>query len=127
MWYRRRSNKYGNNKVVADGQTFASRKEANRYYELKLLEKAGSIKDLATQVKFVLIPAQREPDTQGARGGVIRGKIIERELSYIADYTYIDVATGLLIVEDAKGFKTKEYKIKKKLMLWVHGIRVVEV
>lgn len=127
MWYRRRANKYGNNKVVADGQTFASRKEANRYYELKLLEKAGSIKDLATQVKFVLIPAQREPDTQGARGGKLKGKLIERECAYLADFCYTDTVTGQMIVEDTKGMKTKEYIIKRKLMLYLLGIRIKEV
>ena len=127
MWYRHRANKYGNNKVVADGQTFASRKEANRYYELKLLEKAGKIKDLATQVKFVLIPEQREPDTTGKRGGVIKGKLIERECAYLADFCYTDTATGQMIVEDTKGMKTKEYIIKRKLMLYLLGIRIKEV
>ena len=133
MWYRRRANKYGNNKVVADGQTFASRKEANRYYELKLLEKAGSIKDLATQVKFVLIPEQREPDTRGKRGGLIKGKLIERELNYIADFVYTDVSTGQMVVEDIKGYKAtnapaySKFVVKRKLMLYLLGIRIKEV
>ena len=133
MWNRRKGSKYNNTKVVIDGQTFASRKEANRYYELKLLEKAGSIKDLATQVKFVLIPEQREPDTTGKRGGVIKGKLIERELSYIADYCYTDVKTGEMIVEDVKGYKATDtaayrvFVIKRKLLLYLLGIRVKEV
>ena len=94
---------------------------------MKLLEKAGSIKDLATQVKFVLIPAQREPDTQGARGGKVKGKLIERECAYLADFCYTDTATGQMIVEDTKGMKTKEYIIKRKLMLYLLGIRIKEV
>ena len=133
MWYRRKGNKYNNTKVTADGQTFASRKEANRYYELKLLEKAGKIKDLATQVKFVLIPEQREPDTTGKRGGVIKGKLIERELSYIADYCYTDTETKQMIVEDVKGYRASDtaayrvFVIKRKLMLYLLGIRIKEV
>jgi hypothetical protein len=53
--------------------------------------------------------------------------VVERECSYIADFVYHDVKSGNLIVEDAKGFKTEKYIIKKKLMLWVHGIRIKEV
>lgn len=133
MWYRRKGNKYNNTKVTVDGQTFASQKEANRYYELKLLEKAGKIKDLATQVKFVLIPEQREPDITGKRGGVIKGKLIERELSYIADFCYTDTATGQMIVEDVKGYRATDaaayrvFVIKRKLMLYMLGIKVKEV
>ena len=82
------SAKYGNHKMEIDGIEFASRKEANRYAELKILEQAGEIKDLKLQEKFVLIPAQREPDIIGARGGVKKGKLIEQELSYIADFVY---------------------------------------
>ena len=133
MWNRRKGSKYNNTKVVIDGQTFASRKEANRYYELKLLKKNGEIKNLETQVKFVLIPAQREPDTKGARGGVKPGKIIERELSYIADYVYTDVSTGQMVVEDVKGYRATDaaayrvFVIKRKLMLYMLGIKVKEV
>ena len=133
MWNRRKGNKYNASKVTIDGQTFASRKEADRYYQLKLLEKSGAIKDLTTQVKFVLIPAQREPDIKGKRGGIIRGKIIERELSYIADFCYTDVETGQMIVEDVKGYRATDaaayrvFTIKRKLLLYLLGIRVKEV
>jgi hypothetical protein len=75
-------------------------------------------------VKFILIPAQYEPDTIGARGGVKRGKLLEREVSYVADFVYTQ--DGKTIVEDTKGFKTKDYIIKRKLMLYVHGIRIKE-
>ncbi len=123
---RYRKNKYHSKKVAVDGIQFDSKKEANRYMELKLLEKTGQITDLERQVKFVLIPALREPDTVGARGGVKKGKVIERECSYIADFVYRN-AYGLQVVEDTKGFRTTDYIIKRKLMLWVHGIRIREI
>ena len=117
--------KYKAKKTEVDGIQFDSQKEARRYTQLKLLERAGEISDLRRQVKFVLIPAQREPDTVGKRGGRIKGKLIEREVAYIADFVYIE--NGELIVEDAKGFRTKEYIVKRKLMLYIHNIRVKEV
>lgn len=119
--------KYGAEKTVIDGITFDSRKEARRFTELKLLEKAGEIVELRRQVKFVLIPAQREPDTVGKRGGVIKGKLIEREVSYIADFVYFDNNLNDYVVEDAKGIRTKEYIIKRKIMLYKYNIRIKEV
>lgn len=109
--------KYNNKKITVDGQIFDSKKEANRYKELRLLEKAGEIKDLRTQVKFKLIPAQRDEAT---------GKVIERECSYKADFVYYE-EDGETVVEDVKGFRTKEYIIKRKLMLYQYGIRIREV
>jgi hypothetical protein len=117
--------KYHNKKVVVNGIPFDSKKEAKRFAELSLLEKAGVISDLQRQVKFVLIPAQREPDTVGARGGIKKGKVIEKECSYIADFVYQE--NGTKVVEDTKGYKTKDYIIKRKLMLYVHGMRIKEV
>lgn len=108
--------KYNNKKITVDGQVFDSKKEASRYEELRLLEKAGAIKDLRTQVKFKLIPAQRDEAT---------GKVIERECSYKADFVYEE--DGKTVVEDVKGFRTKEYVVKRKLMLWRYGIRIREV
>lgn len=116
--------KYKAKKVTVEGITFDSQKEAKRFQELYLLERAGKVEDLRRQVKYVLIPAQYEPDTVGVRGGKRRGKLIERECSYVADFVYTE--NGKLVVEDAKGFKTPEYKIKKKLMLSVYGIRIKE-
>lgn len=128
--------------MIADGMTFDSRKEYLRWCELSLLAKVGKITNLQRQVKFVLIPAQYEPDTIGKRGGKKRGKLIERECSYIADFVYsvplhtnyeneeghIVFADGLeTVVEDTKGFKTTDYIIKRKLMLHVHGIRINEI
>ena len=119
--------KYKNTKTIVDGITFDSKKEAKRWTELKLLESAGVISDLRRQVRFELIPAQREPDTIGSRGGIIKGKLIERKVEYVADFVYRDTGTGEIVVEDTKGIQTKDYKIKRKLMLWVHGIRIREV
>lgn len=120
-----RKNKYRNKKIEVDGIIYDSKKEARRYKELLLLEQAGEIADIQRQVKFVLIPAQREPDRIGAKGGRYQGKTIEREVTYIADFVYWK--NGALVVEDTKGFRTKDYIIKRKLMLWVHGIRIVEI
>ena len=101
--------KYGNRKLTApDGQKFDSVKEYHRWGCLRLLERAGAISDLKRQVKYEMIPKQ----------------IGERACSYIADFTYMQ--DGKLVVEDCKGMKTDVYKIKKKLMLWVHGIRIKE-
>lgn len=91
-----------------------------------LLERAGEIKDLKRQVKFELIPSQREPDTIGKRGGVHKGKVIENAVNYIADFVYTDCRSGVQVVEDSKGMRTKDYIIKRKLMLYRHGIRILE-
>lgn len=124
MTYPGLRSKYGNKKVVRNGITYDSKKEADRHAVLKLLERSGRIKDLQRQVKFVLIPAQYEPDEVGMRGAVKRGKLLERECSYIADFVYTE--NGNLVVEDTKGFRTADYIIKRKLMLSVHGIRIKE-
>ena len=108
--------KYHNIKTItSDGIEHHSQAEAKRWIQLKLLEKAGEIKDLQRQVKYVLIPSQKEGK-----------KTIERECSYIADFVYTD-KQGNIVVEDTKGFRTKDYTIKRKLMLWVHKIKVKEV
>lgn len=122
-WYNQ--NKYRNTKTIVDGIEFDSRKEAARYKELKLLEAAGEISNLEMQVKFVLIPTQREPDFVGVRGGIKKGKVIEKECSYLADFVYI--RDGEVIVEDTKGIRTKDYIIKRKLMLYLLGIRIQEI
>ena len=80
------------------------------------MQRSGLISNLREQVPFELIPNQRGPD----------GKVIERALIYKADFVYTDT-DGSTIVEDTKGFRTKEYIIKRKLMLFVHGIRIKEV
>ena len=125
MFNYNKKNKYRNIKVEIDGETFASRKEARRYYELKLLERAGEIKNLQKQVKFLLIPSQFE-EVIDAKGKP-KQKCIERECVYVADYQYQDAHTGELIVEDTKGMRTKDYIIKRKLMLSVYKIRIKEI
>lgn len=125
--YLRRA-KYRNNKVVfEDGSTFDSMKEYVRYLDLLAMEKAGEIKDLRRQVKYILIPAQREPDTVGKRGGIKKGKLLEREVAYFADFVYINIVSGEEIVEDTKGIRTTEYILKRKMMLYFHHIRIHEI
>ena len=103
-----------NKKTQWNGNTYDSKKEARRHAELLLLQRAGEITELDTQVKFELLPAQR-----------IDGKVVERAVSYVADFVYKQ--DGQKVVEDTKGFKTKEYIIKRKLMLYIHGIRIKEI
>lgn len=112
--------KYNNKKTIVDGITFDSKKEAARYQELKALEAAEQISDLKRQVKFTLIPSQR-----------IDGKVVERECYYIADFEYYE--NGQRVVEDVKGYRNPQsagyakFVIKRKLMLYIHGIRVREI
>lgn len=121
--------KYYNKKVVADGVTFDSKKEYRRWCELKLMESAGEISDLQRQVKFVLIPSQYNYILK-EDGFKKKGKCIERECVYIADFTYKD-KNGEQVVEDVKGYKGggayNVFKIKRKMMLYFHKIRIREV
>lgn len=117
--------KYHSKKVIVNGVTYDSRKEYRRFCELSLLQRAGAITELQRQVEFELIPAQREPDIVGVRGGIKKGKVIEHKCSYVADFVYKE--NGKKVVEDTKGFKTKDYIIKRKLMLYVYGIRIKEI
>lgn len=98
--------KYRNKKVEIDGQVFDSKREANRWFELKVMEQAGAISDLKRQVNFVI---------------TVNGWAVCR---YIADFTYVE--SGKLTVEDAKGFRTREYRLKKALMRAVHNIEIRE-
>lgn len=102
-------NKYGAKKTVVDGITFDSKREAERWLELKLLLRAGEISNLERQKKFVLIPAF----TKEILYPISKIKKF-RECSYIADFVYVDNQTGQTVVEDAKGYKTEIYKLKKK-------------
>lgn len=107
-------NKYHNKKAEINGVKFDSRKEAHRWWELSMLERAGKITKLRRQIPFVVIPAQR-----------IDGKVVERECKYIADFVYEQ--DGKTVVEDTKGVRTPEYVIKRKLMLEKYGIQIQEV
>lgn len=128
---RTKKNKYNAKKVEYDGLLFDSQKEVLRYKELSLLRSEGIISNLQRQVKYVLIPTQREPAVLGPRGEVKPGKLIENECSYIADFVYTVNETGETVVEDVKGYKKGEaykvFTIKRKLMLFVYGIQVKEV
>lgn len=106
-------NKYHAQKVEVDGIVFDSRREANRWQELKLLERAGKISKLRRQEEFELIP----------RCG------IERAAKYHADFSYIDEATGVKVVEDvkSKATKTRDYILRRKLMNWRYCIQIKEV
>ena len=122
--------KYKNKKMSVNGLNFDSIKEGKRY--IKLLEKQqnGEISSLQTQVKYVLIHSQYEfYERYGKRGQRLKDgrRLVERECCYIADFVYIDNRTGKTVVEDTKGFKTKDYAIKRKLMLFIHGIKIKEV
>ena len=123
--------KYNSRKVIVNGVEFDSQKEANRYRELVLLERAGRIQDLQRQVKFVLIPAQYESYERYSKKTGKRLKdgkrCVEKSCVYNADFVY--KMDGQRFVEDTKSdpTKTKDYIIKRKLLLWVHGIRIKEV
>ena len=119
--------KYHSKKVQLNGMTFDSKKEAKRWQELSFKQDLGVIADLQRQVKYILIPAQREPDRTGPRGGKIKGKLLEREVSYIADFVYRDLLTDKTVVEDTKGFRTTDYIIKRKLMLERYQIQIREI
>ena len=107
--------------MVFNGIEFQSKKEANRWAELQLLERGGAIFDLCRQVKFELLPTQKDLKT---------GKVIERPVHYIADFMYKQkLPDGGIrtVVEDTKGFKTADYVIKRKMMLYLKGIQVIEI
>lgn len=117
--------KYGSRKVELDGHIFDSKKEARRYCDLVTMQKAGRISNLELQKRFELIPAQREPSTMTNTGKEKPGKVIEKSVCYVADFVYVE--NGRTVVEDTKGFRTTDYVIKRKLMLYVYGIRIKEI
>jgi hypothetical protein len=106
------TNKYRAIKTQVDGYTFASKREAERYMGLRQLQRVGEITDLKLQVPFELIPSVT----------ICQKKM--KPVTYIADFTYTE--NGKMVVEDCKGFVTKEYRIKRKLMKHVHNIEVIE-
>lgn len=115
-WYNQ--SKYRNEKQVSVlGGEFDSKKEMKKYEELVWLEKLGKVHSLQRQVKYVLIPAQYI-EVNGKK------KCIERECSYYLDFQYFDVDLNRMVYLDVKGFETDVFKIKRKLMLFVYGIKV---
>lgn len=130
-------NKFGAKQIKdpATGYVFDSKSEFTRWCELRLLERAGRISGLRRQVKYELIPSQREESTEVYKAGPQKGlpkpgAVIEKACFYVADFEYCD-ADGKLVVEDTKGCKKGAaydlFVVKRKLMLWVHGIKVKEV
>lgn len=108
--------KYGAKRTTVCGITFDSRKEARRYLELLAAQRAGRIRDLQRQAVFELLPPQKDSS----------GKTLERAVEYVADFVYT-TAAGEVMVEDVKGVRTREYIIKRKLMLWRHNVQIKEV
>ena len=150
----RKKAKYNNKKINVNGVVFDSMKEYKRYVQLKELEEAGAITDLQRQVKYVLIPAQYETyERYGKKGQQLKDgkRLLERECAYVADFVYkvpltteklYAIADGKIdsmevlhgyetVVEDVKGYRKKGaydmFTVKRKLMLYVHGIRIKEV
>lgn len=126
--------KYHSKKIVYDGKMFDSWKEAKRYAYLQSLEEKGEIRDLRTQVEYGLIPPIYEEVETGEyykRGEnvgkpKVKRKLLEHGTKYVADFVYLN-REGEVIVEDAKGFRTPEYVLKRKLMLYLKGIKIHEV
>lgn len=110
----KRRNKYGAKPVVVDGVWFASQREGNRWWDLRMLEKCGEISQLERQVPYVLAPAVN----------LYGEKRKKTALRYVADFRYFDVKAGHVVVEDAKGFESPVSRIKRHLMKSVHNIDV---
>lgn len=108
--------KYGNRKTEVDGMLFDSLAEAARWRQLVLLQQAGKIAGLRRQVAFQLVPSVR----------FFGSKRATPALRYVADFAYVDVASGREVVEDKKGVITAAYRIKKHLMKHFYGIDILE-
>ena len=111
------TSKYHSKKIKWNGETFDSKREFNRYQELLLLQRAGKITNLERQVRIPILPSQKDE----------RGKVIERAVTYIADFVYFDIEQNKTIVEDAKGVRTPEYILKRKMCLYLNHIRIQEI
>lgn len=120
--------KYGAKKIVTDEGTFDSKKEFERWQQLKLLVVGGCVRRLRRQVPYELLPEQREPSWTGKRGAIHKGKVIERSCTYIADFVYEEKRGDdwVHVVEDCKGMRTADYIIKRKLMLYMYNVRIKE-
>ena len=126
--------KYKNKKVCVNGLYFDSKKEAKRFMQLLEKQQNGEISSLQTQVKYVLIPSQYESyERYGKKGQKLKDgrRMVERECAYIAEIVNIDNASGETVVEDVKGYRRDGayniFTIKRKLMLYLKGIKVNEV
>ena len=123
----KRKAKYGNKKVTFDGIEFDSEKEMYRYIRLKSMQEEGLISDLRMQVPYEIIPAVYEEETVQLKTKVKTvTKCVQRAAYYLADFVYKD-KDGNEIILDTKGFRTKEYLLKKKMMRAFLGITIKEV
>lgn len=136
---RKGKRKLNNRSIIIDGIEFDSQKEGNRYCELKLMQRAGVISNLELQKRYELIPAQYktvetgEYYKVGAKKGQPKTKevCIEQSVVYVADFVY--QKNGQTIVEDVKGYRDPssatyaKFVLKRKMMLWIHGIRLCEI
>lgn len=122
------TNKYLNKKTEIDGRVFDSRKEAKYYLYLKQRVADGAISDLRMQVPYELVPAVWEEQVVHLK---TKDKVVKRQVQkpimYVADFVYINNETGMTVVTDVKGFRTKEYYLKKKMMRALLGISITEV
>ncbi len=118
----KRGNKYGNQKCGK----YASQKEAQRAHDLKVMLRAGLISNLREQVPFELIPAQNGECGKDLKGRTVKVPL-EKPCHYVADFVYYDNDTGQTVVEDTKGVRTRDYIIKRKLMLQKFGVRIKEI
>ncbi len=110
------AHKYHAIPTVIDGIRFASKKEARRYQELKLLEKAGEIWELELQPKFPLIVMPLNQTHAALKVG-----------EYRADFAYYDKRRrSHKTIEDCKGVKTETYRLKKKMVEAIYGIQILE-
>lgn len=118
--------KYRNKRVEYDGKVFDSLKEKRRYCELQILQGQGIISDLRLQVPFELLPAIYEEVTIELKTKTkTKMKLVQRATTYVADFVY--VMDGKEVIEDTKGFRTKEYELKKKMMRALLGIDIHEL
>ena len=138
-WNRKSNTKLNNKTITVDGIEFQSKKEGNRYCELKVLQRAGKISNLELQKRYELIPAQYEtvPTGEVYKVGDKKGQpktkqvCVEQSVVYIADFVYTE--NGQTVVEDVKGFRDPssatyaKFVLKRKMMLWIHGIKIKEV
>lgn len=122
-----KTNKYGANKATYEGIEFDSRREMRQYIVLLDMERRGEISNLRRQVRYELLPpiwedveVQLKTKTKTVR------RCVQRAVSYLADFVYEDVE-GRTVVVDAKGMRTKEYMLKKKMMRSLLGIEIEEV
>ena len=115
-------NKYRAIRTTVDGIAFHSKREAARYLELKLLERAGEISDLVLQPRYPLMA----PLTTGTIAGALRGKDYPVIGHYVADFAYYDERIGERVIEDVKGMKTAMYRWKAKHLAAQYGVKILE-